>query len=111
MRSAHTGRKRENGRNRQREAASEPGPEQDVTTADAAKTFSNMFAILQKCFIAWNLQDDTGTDLGFTEEMFQKTCTQVDFLTILQAVTGMQLVSDQGRILSADEIAKKGVSA
>lgn len=61
------------------------------------------------CFIEWNVGKD---DVAFpcTVDVL-KQFSQRDLLAMLQVCTGHQLLDTKGNILTADEAAKKAVSA
>lgn len=63
------------------------------------------------CFIEWNIGGGAdGKELECTAENLGKF-SQRDLFAMVQATTGRQLLDDKGNLLSADEIAKKAVSA
>ena len=61
------------------------------------------------CFVEWNIGKD-GVVLPCTQETLRQF-TQRDFLVMLQSCTGRELVSQDGKLLSPEEVEKKGKSA
>lgn len=79
-----------------------------MNATDAAK-FEASFATIVGCFIEWNVGKG-GELLECTVENL-KAFSQRDVLAMLQACTGVQLLDTEGRMLSEDEVGKKGASA
>ena len=77
---------------------------------DPAKKMAAAYDSIISCFIEWNLGHE-GVALECTAENIAKL-TQRDFLLVLQACTGQQLVdTETGRVFTPEEVVKKGKGA